>query len=295
MAPQDQSRISVDSLLLNFLDNHPANDMAANRNALAAGMPSTQGADDDVQVVASRTVSSTTAPTPCTHAAPGNRAYGHSQAIMPPPAEAFAPATPFLPAPRAPLAQTDANRPVEAPVRPSPLHYPHPQANTVQTTRTKKPRAPRAHKTPPSYLDVSAISLPGEPTNSVPIHDTCHTVRLAIRAALRRPGITQAAFLRAISASYTDGRRVLSRGLNDFLAKKGVLAGNRNYAYYAAYVFFEKVRVRDGKAKSKDREVMERKWPSGVDTETDYSKGWFTMHERDRGVVVDKYGCIKVY
>lgn len=41
---------------------------------------------------------------------------------------------------------------------------------------------------------------------------------------------------------------MLSRGLNDFVAKKGALAGIRNYAYYAAYVFFEKVRI-GGEAK----------------------------------------------
>lgn len=146
-------------------------------------------------------------------------------------------------------------------------------ANTPQA-KQKKPRAPRAPKTTPDYLDVTSISLPGEPS-SVPIHDTCDTTRHNIRTALRRPGITQAAFLRAISSSpsSSDGKRVLSRGLNDFLAKNGALAGNRNYAYYAAYVFFEKVRIREGKAKSEDRLVMEKKWPRGVDTERDYSRG----------------------
>lgn len=107
--------------------------------------------------------------------------------------------------------------------------------------------------------------------------------------------MTQAAFLRAISATYTNGRRVLSRGLNDFLAKKGALAGNKNYAYYAAYVFFEKVRIRDGKAKSEDREVMEWKWPQGVDTETDYTRRCVLVHKSARGAVTDKYGCLRTY
>lgn len=86
---------------------------------------------------------------------------------------------------------------------------------------------------------------------------------------------------------------MLSRGLNDFLAKDGALAGNRNYAYYAAYVFFEKVRIREGKAKSEDRVVMERKWPRGVDTERDYSRAWLGAGKS--GFVLDKYGVAVTY
>lgn len=38
---------------------------------------------------------------------------------------------------------------------------------------------------------------------------------------------------------------------------KGPLAGAHNIAFYAGYVFFEKIRVRDGKKKSVKREKME--------------------------------------
>lgn len=35
------------------------------------------------------------------------------------------------------------------------------------------------------------------------------------------------------------------------------MAGSHNIAFYASYVFFEKIRVRDGKKKSAKREKME--------------------------------------
>lgn len=138
------------------------------------------------------------------------------------------------------------------------------------------------------YLDVSAISLHGEASHSVPVYDMCDTVRRKIRAALRREGVTQAAFLRAIAATYSDGRKIQNKQLNDFLAKKGPLSGNRSCIYYAAYVFFEKVRIRDGKEKDKDRLAVEKQWPGGVDTVRDCSYVW----AGPEGAYLDKYGAV---
>jgi hypothetical protein len=39
--------------------------------------------------------------------------------------------------------------------------------------------------------------------------------------------------------------------LNEFLRKTGQGAGNTSLAYYGSYVFFEKITIRDGKAKTK--------------------------------------------
>lgn len=138
-----------------------------------------------------------------------------------------------LPEPRAQTTTTPANTSQKQKKRGPPTNPSQP--------RQKKPRVPRTPKTPPSYLDVSAISLPGEKTHSVRIYDTCDTTRDNIREALTRAGVTAAAFLRAISSPHPGGRRVLHRDLNDFLSKDGPLDGIRNYAYCAAYVFFEKV------------------------------------------------------
>ncbi|QSZ35241.1 hypothetical protein DSL72_008110 [Monilinia vaccinii-corymbosi] len=144
-------------------------------------------------------------------------------------------------------------------------------------------------------LDVSAIELDGESTTSVPIYDSCDETRKKISAFLRTPGVTQAAFLREIAKTYPEEKNIASKVLSDFLGKKGATAGNTSSVYYASYVFFEKMRIRDGKAKSKHREEMEKKWAreGGVDTK----------HSRSRGILCfanerpfeDKYGRITYY
>jgi hypothetical protein len=141
----------------------------------------------------------------------------------------------------------------------------------------------------PGPLDVSSIALPGEQTQAVRVFDTCDTVRRRIRTMLRRDGITQAGFLRAIAATYQDGRKIQNKQLNDFLAKKGPLAGNRSCIFYASYVFFEKLRIRDGKEKDRQRVEMERQWgPEGVDTVHDCSYSY----SRGEGVWQDEYGGV---
>lgn len=141
-------------------------------------------------------------------------------------------------------------------------------------------------------FDVSAIKLDGESTISVPIYDSCDEVRKKIRAYLREPGVTQAAFLREIAKTYPEEKKIQSKVLNDFLGKKGPSAGNTSSTYYAAYVFFEKLRIRDGKPKSKHREEMEKQWASegGVDTKTPSSRGYFCFG--DERPVEDKYGKV---
>ncbi len=45
--------------------------------------------------------------------------------------------------------------------------------------------------------------------------------------------------------------------MNDFLAKRGANAGNTSGIFYAAYIFFEKMRICDGQPKSEFRLIME--------------------------------------
>ncbi|RAL63328.1 hypothetical protein DID88_003753 [Monilinia fructigena] len=144
-------------------------------------------------------------------------------------------------------------------------------------------------------FDVSAIKLDGEFTTSVPIYDTCDEVRKKISAYLREPGVTQAAFLREIAKTYPEEKKIHSKILNDFLGKKGPTAGNTSSAYYASYVFFEKIRIRDGKPKSKHREEMEKQWASsgGVDTKLPSSLG--ILCQVGERPVEDKYGKISFY
>ncbi|TGO35685.1 hypothetical protein BHYA_0150g00090 [Botrytis hyacinthi] len=154
----------------------------------------------------------------------------------------------------------------------------------------KKPKVSKAEEV--KKFDVSAIKLDGESTISVPIYDSCDEVRKKIRAYLREPGVTQAAFLREIAKTYPEEKKIQSKVLNDFLGKKRPSAGNTSSTYYAAYVFFEKVRIRDGKPKSKHREEMEKQWASegGVDTKTPSSQGYFCFG--DERPVEDKYGKV---
>ncbi|KAH8598874.1 hypothetical protein B0O99DRAFT_480626, partial [Bisporella sp. PMI_857] len=108
-------------------------------------------------------------------------------------------------------------------------------------------------------LDVSAIKLLGEEDVAVEVYDSCDEIRRKINAYLREPNVTQAGFLREIAKTYSDGRRIQSKVLNDFLSKKGATAGNTSAPFYASYVFFEKKRIREGKEKSKHRLEMERR------------------------------------
>jgi hypothetical protein len=109
--------------------------------------------------------------------------------------------------------------------------------------------------------DVSAVKLDGEETDSVEIYDTCDDLRRKISAHLRLPGVTQASFCRSIAASFKAEQRKFAAGqVQDFLRKTGPMAGASSGVFYGAYVFFEKLRVRNGKPKSKKRLEMEELW-----------------------------------
>jgi hypothetical protein len=142
--------------------------------------------------------------------------------------------------------------------------------------------------------DVSAITLDGEAETNVLVFDSCDEIRKKIRAHLAQPGVTQAAFLREIAKTYRDGRKIQSKVLNDFLGKRGASAGNTSAVFYSSYVFFEKLRIKEGKPRSKHRETMEKLYAG---------KGFDTKNRSDRGVycfagetpVEDKYGKIHFY
>ncbi|TVY83340.1 hypothetical protein LSUE1_G002077 [Lachnellula suecica] len=122
--------------------------------------------------------------------------------------------------------------------------------------------------------DVTSVELDGESDVSVPVYDSCDEIRKKISAYLREPQITQAGFLREAAKTYPDGRKIQSKVLNDFLSKKGASAGNTSAVFYSSYVFFEKMRLRDGKPKSKHRQEMESRHPSGFDTKRRREHVW---------------------
>ncbi|KAF2211736.1 hypothetical protein CERZMDRAFT_42545 [Cercospora zeae-maydis SCOH1-5] len=116
--------------------------------------------------------------------------------------------------------------------------------------------------------DITAIHLRGEETGSVPIYDTCDEIRKKINAHLVKPGVTQASFCRDLAAQLSPGASIQSKQLTDFRSKKGPRHGNTSCVFYAAYVFFEKLRLAEGKPKSKHRKEMEECWAAqgGFDT-----------------------------
>lgn len=48
--------------------------------------------------------------------------------------------------------------------------------------------------------------------------------------------------------------------------QEGASAGNNSAIFYSSYVFFEKLRLRDGKPKAKHRKEMETRNPGGFET-----------------------------
>ncbi len=108
--------------------------------------------------------------------------------------------------------------------------------------------------------EVAGIHLDGEESQSVPIYDTCDEIRRKINAHLRKEDVIQASFLRALSAQFPNPKSLTSKQLTDFRSKKGPTAGNNSGIFYAAYVYFEKLRIKEGKKKSKLRGEMEEAW-----------------------------------
>ncbi|KAF6832986.1 calcineurin is a calcium-dependent [Colletotrichum musicola] len=146
--------------------------------------------------------------------------------------------------------------------------------------------------------DLSGITLDGDDDMTVLIYDTCDAVRTKIRAILKKDGVTKTAFLRAcVKAAYPPDRadhKIAPNLLTNFVAKKGVGAGNTSSVFYAAYVFFEKLRVRDGKPKNQKRLEMEAEWgPAGFDTEHSTGNTYFTCLQGERPVI-DKYGKTRI-
>lgn len=141
--------------------------------------------------------------------------------------------------------------------------------------------------------DISDIHLEGEDEQAVPVYDSCDEVRKKISAYLREPGITQAGFLREIAKAYPEGKKIQSKVLNDFLGKRGPTAGNTSSVFYGSYVFFEKIRIRDKKPKSKHRLAMEAEYPGeGMDTKHRHDgRIWCLEGERP---YEDKFGKIHI-
>ena len=112
---------------------------------------------------------------------------------------------------------------------------------------------------PPSAADLSHIQLPGEEDESVPIYATCEDIRRQINDHLRKPGVTQAGFCRELKQMMPT-QDVNTRHLGKFLNFTGPRAGGHSPVFYSGYVFFEKLRLHEGKKKSAKMQKLEDAW-----------------------------------
>ncbi|OCL14862.1 hypothetical protein AOQ84DRAFT_330342 [Glonium stellatum] len=142
--------------------------------------------------------------------------------------------------------------------------------------------------------DVSDIHLEGEEEDKVPVYETCDMIRRKIDQYLKKPGVTQASFCRDLQAQYhtpSGPKSITSSQLASFRGKKGYDKGNTSSVFYAAYCYFEKLRIKEGKAKSKDRQKMEELYAQqgGFNIKTtSNNKRLFMM--KGEGLKYDKYG-----
>lgn len=109
---------------------------------------------------------------------------------------------------------------------------------------------------------------------------------------LRKSDVTGAAFCRLLESQLLgdSSKKIQSAQLSSFRNKKGVRAGNTSHTFYAAYIFFEKMRIQQQKPKSEDRNIMEEFWMSeGGFSRRPYHGFWC---RQGTVPVEDKYGRV---
>ncbi|EMR64509.1 hypothetical protein UCREL1_8525 [Eutypa lata UCREL1] len=125
-----------------------------------------------------------------------------------------------------------------------------------------------------SIPDISNIHLLGEETDEVEVYDTCDEIRRKINAHLKTPGLTQAQFCRDIYGQLhvPKCKSIQSKQLSDFRGQKGPRTGAKSTVFYAAYVYFEKLRLAEGKPENKHRQEMKAVWEhrGGMDRDVDH-------------------------
>ena len=163
----------------------------------------------------------------------------------------------------------------------------------------KMPRAKKAKKADDKNTnDVEALKgmkIAGEETGNGEVYDTCDEVRRKIKKHLDDTKMTQAQFLRDFQALMPDDfPKMTARQFGTFRNKKGPLVGNTSPIFYAGYVFFEKLRIKERKKKTKGREKMEETWKSkgGVDRENE--NGGRLLLMKGEHAHVDRQGVVHI-
>ncbi|KAK0246095.1 hypothetical protein EDD85DRAFT_44825 [Armillaria nabsnona] len=100
---------------------------------------------------------------------------------------------------------------------------------------------------------------------TVPVYDDCAEVRRKIGLLQKTPGWKVTQWLRDIGG-------INNNSYSRFMKEKGRTGGASNGTYYAAYVYFEKIRIAEGKKKTPTRIKHEVELPHGYPLER--ARGW---------------------
>ncbi|KAF2432086.1 hypothetical protein EJ08DRAFT_631305 [Tothia fuscella] len=166
--------------------------------------------------------------------------------------------------------------------------------STADGASTKKPSSEPGKAT--TDYDLTKAELTDEEEDAVPVYSTCDEVRRQISNHLKKSNVTQALFLRDLKAQYHTDKgpaRMISSQLEAFRSKKGPEAGNTSSIFYAAYVFFEKLRRHEGKPKSEFRLAMEKRWSDKGGFDIKRANKRVTCVQGDRPYL-DEYGCMHI-
>lgn len=119
--------------------------------------------------------------------------------------------------------------------------------------------------------DISNIHLPDEEIDDVPVYDDCDEIRRKINAHLMTTNVTQAQFCRDLYAQFKvpTCKGIQSKQLSDFRSTKGSNCGAKSSVYYAAYVYFEKLRIAQGKPMSQHHALNMDLNPGGLPRDVD--------------------------
>ncbi|KAI0757121.1 hypothetical protein C8Q80DRAFT_78011 [Daedaleopsis nitida] len=121
---------------------------------------------------------------------------------------------------------------------------------------TKKGKAAAA-SAPKNWREVV---LEGEDEGDLPIFDDCNEIRRKIRLLQKEPNFKVTPWLKEIG-------NINSNSFQRFMKASGPTGGATNGTYYAAYVYFEKVRIAEGKKKTPKRLRNEAEHGGGMPRE----------------------------
>ncbi|KDQ20143.1 hypothetical protein BOTBODRAFT_27553 [Botryobasidium botryosum FD-172 SS1] len=132
------------------------------------------------------------------------------------------------------------------------------KARTTKTAGASSSKSKEKEKAEPKHW--SEIVLEGEEDGHVPVYDDCNDIRRKIRELQKTPGFKVTHWLKEIGG-------INNNSMGRFMKDSGPNAGATNGTYVAAYKYFEKVRIAEGKKKTPKRLRNEDEHPNGFPLE----------------------------